>query len=240
MWAVYVLLCCAARAVWILQPPLPPSMAWCRPEMAAVPSQQQDVCCICRGACTQILSTLLTTQQVIQTPHCPSPAYSSRNDSCRSAPKAGYPDCLLLPYLLLAAESTHRLEAFGACPADYPIIIQAGRGPSGGYAGHEVNVNRLCQHMVSQECLQAESPDACVNQLIDQVVAAEAAAAAAQSGLSGSKLAVAVAVPVVVAGKQGRVACRGYAACLHHGPCAEEQLQWLTLHAWVRLSRALL
>ncbi|KAF8066214.1 roco8 [Scenedesmus sp. PABB004] len=68
-------------------------------------------------------------------------------------------------------------------------------GTSGGYAMHLVNSARACKAVVTQACLDASTPDACTNALVDAALAAQAAAAARARTLR----AVAIAVPLAAA-----------------------------------------
>lgn len=60
----------------------------------------------------------------------------------------------------------------------------------------------LCDNIVSEACLAEKQPDACVNELIDSIMAQKAT----KPGLSGTLLA-AIIVPVVVV---GACSCPGY------------------------------
>jgi hypothetical protein len=61
-------------------------------------------------------------------------------------------------------------------------------------------VSRVCEHVVSAECLLAKGADACVNDAIDQVQAAQGHAAA--ETFQPAVIAVAVLVPAVVVGER--------------------------------------
>lgn len=57
---------------------------------------------------------------------------------------------------------------------------------------------RVCQHIVSQACLDAKSADACVNSMIDEAVAGSQGGPAAASKLPTAVLAACVAVPIAL------------------------------------------
>lgn len=60
------------------------------------------------------------------------------------------------------------------------------------------NATRLCDHVVPDECLRRETPEACISQLTEAVLGAGPAAAAAAGG--SSSRAAAIAAPVAVGG----------------------------------------
>ncbi|KAF8061385.1 Acad10 [Scenedesmus sp. PABB004] len=80
--------------------------------------------------------------------------------------------------------------------ADVPRTVQEGHGAFGGYTVVSRNVSRLCAHTVDRACLERKSPDACVNELIDQAQAGAPPGGA--RGPSAGVLAAAIAVPVAV------------------------------------------
>lgn len=62
-----------------------------------------------------------------------------------------------------------------------PRATAQGRGPMGGVAVSTFNTSRVCRATVDPQCLQQRSSDACVNMLVDEVLAADAAAAAGRN-----------------------------------------------------------
>ncbi|WIA34798.1 hypothetical protein OEZ86_013101 [Tetradesmus obliquus] len=82
---------------------------------------------------------------------------------------------------------------------DDPRRVQEGRGPMGGVAVSTFNTSRVCRATVDPQCLQQRSSDACVNMLVDEVLAADAAAAAGPAaGRNTAGLAAGAAVAGVV------------------------------------------
>ncbi|KAF8056875.1 hypothetical protein HT031_006219 [Scenedesmus sp. PABB004] len=83
-----------------------------------------------------------------------------------------------------------------------PVTHQEGvAAPFGGYAQWGRNVTRLCASTVPLECMVHKSPDLCVNDAIDDVLAAEDAARRAPAAAARRRaLAIGLAVPLAVAG----------------------------------------
>ncbi|KAF8065921.1 MRE11 [Scenedesmus sp. PABB004] len=78
---------------------------------------------------------------------------------------------------------------------DVPPSFQEGEGSLGGYTLNTINTTRLCSHGVPASCLAIKSPDTCVNEVIDQLLAGELDARRGPSAVV-----VGVAVSVAVAG----------------------------------------
>lgn len=90
---------------------------------------------------------------------------------------------------------------------DDPRRVQEGRGPMGGVAVSTFNTSRVCRATVDPQCLQQRSSDACVNMLVDEVLAADAAAAA---GPAAGRNTAGLAAGAAVAGG-------GCVMCMHAG-----------------------
>ncbi|WIA36739.1 hypothetical protein OEZ86_008009 [Tetradesmus obliquus] len=82
--------------------------------------------------------------------------------------------------------------------SDVPLQLVTGGHYVGGYALYRRNATRLCDHVVPDECLRRETPEACISQLTEAVLGAGPAAAAAAGG--SSSRAAAIAAPVAVGG----------------------------------------
>ncbi|KAF8061383.1 roco8 [Scenedesmus sp. PABB004] len=83
---------------------------------------------------------------------------------------------------------------------DDPRRIQEGRGPMGGYGVRNTNTTRLCRAHVDDACLLRKSSDACVNDLVDAVLAADAQGGGSGGGAGrGGVAAIAAGVAVGVA-----------------------------------------
>jgi hypothetical protein len=95
------------------------------------------------------------------------------------------------PYLLL-------LLLFNPAAGSTLYSNKQGRGPVGGTAVRTYNSTRVCRATVDPQCLQQRSSDACVNMLVDEVLAADAAAAA---GSTASRNTAGLAAGAAVAGK---------------------------------------
>lgn len=79
------------------------------------------------------------------------------------------------------------------------------------------NVSRVCDNIVTDECLLAKGAETCVNDLIDQVLAAELRQGGA-AALRPPLIAVAVVVPVVAVGKAGSVLQLLQGCCCSYAP----------------------
>uniref|UniRef100_A0A383W352 Protein kinase domain-containing protein n=1 Tax=Tetradesmus obliquus TaxID=3088 RepID=A0A383W352_TETOB len=80
---------------------------------------------------------------------------------------------------------------------DDPHKVQEGRGPVGGIAIRNRNTTRICRSTVDEQCLLERSSDACVNMLMDKMLAQDAAAAAGTAPRSNT---AAIAAAAAVAG----------------------------------------
>eukprot|EP00878_Enallax_costatus_P033853 GHUV01037429.1.p1 GENE.GHUV01037429.1~~GHUV01037429.1.p1 ORF type:complete len:411 (+),score=59.10 GHUV01037429.1:309-1541(+) len=99
---------------------------------------------------------------------------------------------------------------------DVPRTFQELRGPQGGFTQVIFNATRLCAHTVSDECLQVKSAEACVNEMIDNLLAPKVAITSSRSSdvvviivplIVGAILAAAIAALIVcVRGRRRRKA----------------------------------
>uniref|UniRef100_A0A383WBA4 Protein kinase domain-containing protein n=1 Tax=Tetradesmus obliquus TaxID=3088 RepID=A0A383WBA4_TETOB len=84
---------------------------------------------------------------------------------------------------------------------DVPLTYQEALGSVGGYTLSVRNTTRLCAHILTGSCLLVKSPDACVNDLIDQLLAQEGQAR--QHSLLAPVVGAVVAAVVVAAAVAG-------------------------------------
>lgn len=105
---------------------------------------------------------------------------------------ATYPQSLLLGDVAVQLELSHQ-------EGRVSHTASGKQGHSGGLTLWQKNVSRVCDNIVTDECLLAKGAETCVNDLIDQVLAAELRQGGA-AALRPPLIAVAVVVPVVAVG----------------------------------------
>jgi hypothetical protein len=81
--------------------------------------------------------------------------------------------------------------------ATYACQLTAELWPSAALQNRR-NATRLCEHVVSDECIQRTTPEICITLLLEEVLRGPAATTA--SGGSSSNRTAAIAVPVAVGG----------------------------------------
>ncbi|KAF8065521.1 STY13 [Scenedesmus sp. PABB004] len=92
------------------------------------------------------------------------------------------------------------LDVFAAedISSDVPLTLVEGNLYVGGYALQRLNATRVCEHVVSADCVRDRSPEACLAELTAQLLGQARQLGGGGGTVSGAR-AAAVAVPVTVA-----------------------------------------